>query len=107
MGVNIKNGTPLHGPSLCETCTNAHIEKGYRESEQRTLCRANYPMHRVLFPMRECTGYIDKTRQGLTAMENIAWILVPRGPKRKAGFVHASDLANEDAEIELTLDGKE
>ena len=104
MSVNVKNGTPIHGPSLCETCSNAHIEKGYRASEELVLCGANYPMHRVPFAIRECTGYIDKTRQDLTAMEAMAWILAPRGSKRKAGFVHASKLRNEDGEIELILD---
>lgn len=104
MSVNVKNGTPLHGPSLCETCSHAHIERGYRTSEELVLCTANYPMHRVAFPIRECTGYIDKTRLGLNAMERIAWILAPRGPKRTAGFVHVSELRSEDGEIELTLD---
>jgi hypothetical protein len=107
MGIHVKDGTPMHGPSLCETCTNAHIERGYRTSEELTLCGANYPMHRVLFSVRECTGYIDKTRQDLGAMERMAWILAPRGPKRRAGFVHASDLMSEDGEIELKLDDSE
>ena len=30
MSVYVKNGTPLHGASLCDTCVNAHIERGYR-----------------------------------------------------------------------------
>jgi len=33
MSVNVKNGTPLHGPSLCESCMNAHILSGFSESE--------------------------------------------------------------------------
>jgi len=32
MSVNVKNGTPMHGPSLCETCTRAHVAKGFRQS---------------------------------------------------------------------------
>jgi hypothetical protein len=103
MSVNVKNGTPVHGPSLCATCSNAHIEKGYRASQELVFCSANYPMHRVPFPIRECTGYLDKTRQDIKAMEQMAWILAPRGPKRKAGFVHSSELRNEEDEIELIL----
>lgn len=103
MSVWVKNGTPLYGPPLCETCSNALIQKGYRESEELTLCGANYPARRVPFRVRECTAYIDKTRQDLSAMERIAWILAPRGPKRQAGFVRASELRNEDNELELTL----
>jgi hypothetical protein len=104
MGIHVRNGTPLHGPSLCETCSHAHIEKGYRESEELILCGANYPMHRVQFPMRECTGYVDKTRLGLNAMERIAWVLAPQGSKRTAGFVRASEVRDEEDEIELPLD---
>lgn len=107
MGIHVKNGTPLHGPSLCETCSNAHIERGYRANEELTLCGANYPMHGVRFPVRECTSYVDKNRQDLCQMEKMAWILAPRGPKRRAGFVHATDLMNEDGEIELKLDDSE
>jgi hypothetical protein len=107
MSVKVKNGTPLYGPPLCETCTNALIQKGYRESEELTLCGANYPAFRVPFRVRECTAYIDKTRQDLTAMERIAWILAPRGPKRQAGFVRASELRNEEEALELTLNDKE
>jgi hypothetical protein len=104
MSVHVKNGTPLQQPPLCETCTNAHIERGYRESELRVFCNANYPMHRVPFQVRECTGYIDKNRQNLCEMERLARILAPRGPKRKAGFIPVSKLLNEDGEIELTLE---
>ena len=104
MSVHVKNGTPLHGPSLCETCSNAHIEKGYGATEVLVLCDALYRDHRVLFPVRECSHYLDRNRQNLKAMEDIAWILDPGGTKRQAGFVHASELRNKNGEIELTLD---
>jgi hypothetical protein len=107
MSVHVKNGTPMHGPSLCDTCSQAHIVRGYRATEMLTMCAANYPVHRVAFPVQECTSYIDKNRQNLCEMERMAWILAPRGPKRKAGFVHASELMNEDGEIELKLDDSE
>jgi hypothetical protein len=104
MSVHVKNGTPLHQPSLCETCTNAHTERGYRESELQVFCTAHYPIHRVPFLVRECSGYVDKNRQNFYEMEKMAWILAPRGPKRKAGFIPVSKLLNEDGEIELTLE---
>jgi len=72
MGIQVRNGTPLHGPSLCEARSHARVEKGNRESEELVLYGANDPMHRVRFPMRECTGYVDKTRLELNAMERIA-----------------------------------
>lgn len=55
MGVYVKDGTPLHGKSLCEGCVNAHIERGYRESETLIFCQATNPEHRVRFPVRECS----------------------------------------------------
>jgi len=40
----------------------------------------------------------------LRQMEDIAWTLVPRGPKRHAGFVAPADWKEGDREIELVLD---
>ncbi len=104
MSVNVNRGKPMHGPSLHETCSNARIERSYRTTEELVLCTADCAGHGVWFPVSECTSHIDKTRLGLNAMERIAWIVAPRGPKRQAGFVHVSEPRNEDAEIKLTLD---
>jgi hypothetical protein len=103
MSVHIKNGTPLHGPSLCETCSHSHIVKGYRASEQLVICRAQEPVHQVEFAVHECTDYRDRTRQSLWEMERIAWVLAPQGPKGKAGFVPSSEGSKGEDEIELIL----
>jgi len=105
MGIHVKNGTPLHGDSICGSCSHAHIVKGLRESEEIVVCRATYPELRVTFPVRECSGHADKTRQDLEEMEKIAWVLQVRGSSRRAGFVPASELRKEpDGEgIELIL----
>lgn len=103
MTLNVKNGTPMHGPSLCGTCTNAHIEKGYRASEKLVVCTAHEPAHPVQFSVRECTDYRDRTRQSLWEMEKIAWLLAPQGSKRKAGFTVTADVQKGDDEIELIL----
>ena len=71
------------------------------------MCTATNPDLRVRFRVRECTNYIDKNRQSLYEMKEMAWILAPRGPKRKAGFVHSSELRNKNGEIELILDDSE
>jgi hypothetical protein len=103
MRTNVKNGTPLHGLPLCETCVYAHITRGFRESEELVLCAAHEPVHRVPFRVRECSGYLDKTRESLYEMKRIAWLLAPRGPKRAAGFL--ARVAPDDAtnEVELIL----
>jgi hypothetical protein len=108
MGVNVKNGTPVHGPSLCETCDRAHIMKGYRESELVVVCRATYePQRCVTFPVRECSSYVSKNAFTLYEMEKIAWTLAERGPKRAAGFVSPSASADDEREIELVLEDDE
>lgn len=104
MSANVKNGTPLDGPSLCETCTRAQITKGYRESEEVVICQATYPEFRVAFPVRECSRYVSKGRQLLRDMEEIAWVLTARGPKRKAGFVPPVEGNKEERQIEMILD---
>jgi hypothetical protein len=103
MSANVKNGTPLHGAPLCETCLYAHIERGFRESEELVLCAAHEPVHRVPFRVRECSRYLDKTRESLYHMKEIAWLLEPRGPKRKAGFAPPLREQEHDNEVELIL----
>ncbi|HKV04563.1 MAG TPA: hypothetical protein VJO53_05580 [Candidatus Acidoferrales bacterium] len=104
MGVKVKEGTPMSSPSLCETCSRAHIARGYRETEVVVICDALYRDHPVLFPVRECTHYLDKNRQDLEEMEEIAWVLAPRDGKRVAGFVRLVDLPEEADEAEIELD---
>lgn len=103
MGVYVKDGTPLHGKSLCEGCVNAHIERGYRESETLIFCQATNPEHRVRFPVRECSGYTEKQKQTLWQMQKVAWILDERGG-RKVGFVPAAELEKRTNEVEIILD---
>ncbi len=98
-----KNGAPMHGPSLCDTCAYAHIARGFRESEELVLCAAHEPVHRVPFRVRECSGYLDKTRESLYEMKQIAWLLAPRGPKRAAGFMARSQRESPETEVELVL----
>ena len=103
MRLKVKEGTPLHGPPLCEACMHAHIERGYSLGEQAIFCTANYPVHPVRFSVRECSGYVDKNRQDIEAMERIAWILEPRNGKRVAGFVRPGQKPAREEDIELIL----
>lgn len=107
MSIRVKGGTPLHAESLCRSCTQAHIVRGYSASEEIVVCRATYPGRRVPFAVRDCTGYVSTTSQVLDDMEKIAWVLEPRGPKRRAGFLPASEWferQSSDDESELILD---
>lgn len=104
MAIHIKGGTPLYGPSLCETCSKAHIEKGYRENEQTVFCTATYFEHRVPFLVRQCSGYREIKRQTLEQMEGIAWEIPATGRRETAGFHPGVRLTNCDEKIELILD---
>ena len=98
MSVNEKLGAVSQEVSLCDSCKFAHIERGYRESEEVVFCSATYWDHRVTFYVRDCSAYVEKQRQSLERMEEIGWIIEPRGPKRPAGFAaagHAPDNGNE------------
>jgi hypothetical protein len=106
MVARVKNRTPLHSESLCETCALAHIERGYGESELFVVCQATSPDHRVKYRIRDCSSYIEKKRQTLYEMGKIAWLLMPREGKRTAGFVPAVELEKEP-EIELFLSDPE
>jgi hypothetical protein len=103
MGVRVKDGTPLYGPALCESCINGHIERGYRESEVAVICRFTYPDHRVSFRVRQCSGCTEIKRQSLTQMEDIAWTVVAKGTERRTGFVRPGASGDEHEEIELII----
>lgn len=106
MSVYVKNGTPPNGPSLCETCSYGHIRLGYRLGEEVVLCRITDPTSRVTFRVRECTSYIDKTRQSMYEMERVAWSIAPDRTKRTTGFVIGRE-SDDGESVELILNDEE
>lgn len=103
MRPNVKNGTPLYGPPLCETCVYAQIERGYRESEEIVLCGAQERAYAVRFRVRECSSYRDKTRPSIYEMERIALLIPVSEPKRTRGFAVREQRAPDESEVELIL----
>lgn len=107
MDIYVRNGTPLDGPSLCDSCANGHIQKGYRIGEEMAICTAYTPAMRVPFRVRECTGYLDKNRESLYEMKKVAWLIAPERGKKTAGFMPPADPPEADEDIELVLDENE
>lgn len=88
--ITVKNGTPLHGESLCKTCTHGHWQKGFRESEEIVFCNwAWEALRRVAFAVAECSHYTDTRIPSMDAMNDMATIL---GQSRRiAGFTQGEE----------------
>lgn len=54
-------------PSLCATCSWAHIERGYNGGEL-IYCNFSHLLRLLPFAVRECTDYCDKREQDAPAV---------------------------------------
>ena len=79
--------------SLCHSCYWAHIQKGFRESEETVFCCFSR-FCAVPFKVAECTDFSNKNLPTREQMENIA-LIIPTKPARKAGGFAATGFAGE------------
>src|SRR6267154_6346146 len=94
---------PGDSQSLCRTCYWAHAQKGFRESEEIIFC-AFGPMRKVLFKVRDCTDYLNRTLPTRTQMEQIALIIPTEPARKRAGFAgvgFAEALEEEDVIVNM------
>jgi len=71
--------------SLCRACYWAHIQKGFRESEEAVFCCFSN-LRRVPFKVADCTDFNNKNVPTREQMERLA-LIIPTPPARKrAGF---------------------
>jgi len=71
--------------SLCRACYWAHIQQGFRESEEAIFCCFSR-LRAVPFKVADCTDFSNKTVPTREQMENIA-LIIPTKPARKGtGF---------------------
>jgi len=95
--LKIKNGTLVEGESLCRTCRNAHIQKGFRESEEAVFCTWE-KFRPVTFKVADCTDYSNRLVPYRWELEKMA-LLINIDPARKAmGFRGAAGFAPSDDE---------
>ena len=97
--LKIKNGTLVEGESLCRTCRNAHIQKGFRESEEAIFCTWG-SFRPVRFKVADCTDYSNRLVPYRWELEKMA-LLINLDPARKpVGFRGATGFAPSDEEEE-------
>lgn len=90
--VYVKNGTPVSGPSLCESCVEAQIISGFRDSDLIVRCMNSYDQPLIVpFKVRECSTYRDKNRPGWEQMEKFALVINETTSAKPAGFVRPGD----------------
>jgi hypothetical protein len=104
MSIYIKNGTPLRGSSLCESCSRSFIARGYGETELVVVCQALWPEQRMHFPVRARAAYLEKNKPTYKEMEEIAIVLDRVALKRDAGFVRLDETVDKSERTELDLD---
>lgn len=85
--VSIRQATPKGNTSLCDTCSWAHIQLGFAESEKLVQCNYGWEFLReVPFAVSSCTNYNNRTLPNLEAMQKIAWNLEFRKSNGSVGF---------------------
>ncbi len=71
--------------SLCQACYWAHIQKGFRESEETVFCC--FSKFRPLpFKVADCTDFSNKTVPTREQMERMALIIPTRPGRKPSGF---------------------
>jgi hypothetical protein len=97
--LKIKGGTLVEGESLCRTCPNASIQKGFRESEEAVFC--NWGQFRAVpFKVADCTDYSNRLVPYRWELEKMA-LLINIDPARKAvGFRGGPGISACDEESE-------
>jgi hypothetical protein len=89
--------------SLCRACYWAHIQKGFRESEEAVYCCFSR-LRAVPFKVADCTDFSNKNVPTREQMEKIALIIPTKSARRSWGFAgigFAGEQETEDLDGEL------
>lgn len=100
--IRIQGAPPQDGESLCQTCRYAHIQRGFRESEETVFCGYNDASLRpIRFKVAACTDYTNRTVPNRWELEQMALLINVPPARRKTGFrVCAGFAAQEEANEE-------
>jgi len=97
--IKIKGGTMVEGESLCKTCRSAHIQKGFRESEEAVFCTFGR-LRAVRFKVAECTDYESRLVPYRWELEKMALLINVEPARKRSGFVNAVGFAPVSEEVE-------
>jgi hypothetical protein len=97
--IAMKKAALRDGKSLCHACYWAHIQKGFRESEEAVFCCFSR-LRAVPFKVADCTDFSNKNVPTREQMENIA-LIIPTKPARKAGGFAGVGFAGEQETEEM------
>jgi hypothetical protein len=98
MRIKVRDGTPIESESsLCATCRCSTIVRGRTLDEELVLCSAmGLRSVQITFKVTSCSDYADRRMPSYIEMMQDAWVLRPGSRKRPAGFIHGSELQEEE-----------
>jgi len=95
--VRIQGAPPQDGESLCQTCRYAHIQRGFRESEQTVFCGFNDAgLRPIKFKVAACTDYTNRTVPNRWELEQMALLINVPPARKKAGFRVGAGFAEQE-----------
>jgi hypothetical protein len=97
--IRIKGGTMIEGESLCRTCRSAHIQKGFRESEEAVFCTFGR-LRPVRFKVAECTDYESRLVPCRWELEKMALLINVEPARKRSGFANAVGFAPAKEEVD-------
>ena len=81
----------------CQTCRYAHIQKGFRESEQTVFCGFNDAgLRPIKFKVAACTDYTNRTVPNRWELEQMALLINVQPARKKTGFRVGSSFSPQD-----------
>ena len=83
--------------SLCRACYWAHIQKGFRESEEAVFCCFSR-LRAVPFKVADCTDFNNKNVPTREQMERLALIIPTRPTRKRTGFARVGFASEEQTE---------
>ena len=81
----MKKAALRDGESLCRACYWAHIQKGFRESEEAVFCCFS-KFRQVPFKVADCSDFSNKNVPTREQMEKLALIIPTREARKRTGF---------------------